>query len=60
MLRTFEIRDTPNKQGYDRYTVKVDHGKPYLDNDPTITTSSELRLIEKLIQWIRGGRNERA
>ncbi len=56
MLRTFEIRDKPNKSGFDRYTVKTDNGKPYLDNDPTITTSSDLRLIEKLIQWIRAGK----
>jgi hypothetical protein len=56
MLRTFIIHDHPNKQGFECYTVKTDNGKPYLDNDPTITTSNELRLVERLIQWIREGK----
>jgi hypothetical protein len=56
MIRTFTIHDTPNKQGFDRFTVKTDYGKPYLENDPTITTSDEMRLIERLIQWIRAGK----
>ncbi len=55
MKRTFIIQDRPNKQGFDRFTVETDNGKPYLENDPTITTNDEKRLIEKLIQWLRSG-----
>jgi hypothetical protein len=56
MTRTFTIHDTPNDKGFDRYTVRSDHGKTYLDNVPMITTNDELRLINRLIQWIREGK----
>ena len=58
MTRTFYIHDSPNKQGFARFIVKTDNGKPYMENDPEITTSSELRLIERLIQWIREAKND--
>ena len=42
MTRTFLIHDTPNDDGFFRFTVKTDNGKPYLENDPTITINNEL------------------
>ena len=55
MLRTFEIRDTPNEEGFDRYTVRVDNGSPYEDTPPIVTTADPLKLMGILLAWLKEG-----
>jgi hypothetical protein len=56
MTRTFMVRDTPNENGFLRFTVRTDSGRSYLDNRPVNATDNELDLIEQLIEWIREGK----
>jgi len=44
MIRTITIRDARNKQGFDRYTVIVENGRPYLENPPAIVTNDPIEL----------------
>jgi len=50
---SFEIIDHPNKAGLHRYTVRIDKGKPWLKNDPLLTTDEKLRLFRELLAWMQ-------
>ena len=52
MTRTFTIKETPNKQGFDRYFIVADNGKPY-EEAKQIPTNSKTVLVEELIKWIK-------
>ncbi len=52
MIRTFTIRDAKNKQGFERFTVKTDNGKPYLENAEPISTNDPVDLFRALAGWM--------
>ncbi len=52
MIRTFTIRDAPNKQGFDRFVVKQDNGRPYLENAEPISTNDPVDLFRALAGWV--------
>lgn len=56
MIRTFIIYDTPNDQGFDRFTVKTDHGKPYLEAAEPISTNDPGDLFRALLEWVQNDR----
>ncbi len=56
MIRTFEIRDTPNKQGFARFTIRIDNGSPYEDNPLVITTYDPMTPVEILLEWLKEGK----
>ena len=51
MTRTFTIKETPNKQGFDRYFIVADNGRPY-EEAKRIPTDHKMVLVEELIKWI--------
>jgi len=51
MTRTFTIKETPNKQGFDRYFIVADNGRPY-EEAKRIPTDRKMVLVEELIKWI--------
>jgi hypothetical protein len=55
MIRTFVIKDAPNKQGFDRFCVTQDNGKPYLENAEPITTNDPVDLFKALAGWVEEG-----
>ncbi len=56
MLRTFEIRDKINTQGFARFTVRVDNGSPYEENPPVVTTNDPMSPVEILLEWLKAGK----
>jgi len=53
MIRTITIKDARNDQGFDRYTITVENGKPCLENPPTIGTNDAVELIGALVEFLR-------
>ena len=55
MTRIFTIKETPNEQGFDRYFVVADSGKPY-EEARRIPTSNKVVLFKALAEWILEGK----
>jgi hypothetical protein len=55
MIRTFVIRDAKNDKGFDRFSVRTDNGRPYLENEETIFTNDPVDLFRALAGWVEEG-----
>ncbi len=55
MTRTFIIKETKNDQGFHRFTVKTDNGRPYLENADPISTNDPVELFRALAGWVEEG-----
>ncbi len=53
MIRMFVIRDAKNKQGFERYCIKQDNGRPYLENAEPIETNDPLEVIEATVRFLK-------
>jgi hypothetical protein len=53
MKRTFEIIDRPTRDGFHRYTVRIDNGQPWLENASVATMGDRLKLFQELLAWLQ-------
>jgi len=53
MIRKITIRDTENDQGFDRYTIILENGEPYLENPPVIGTNDPQIVFIALVEFLR-------
>lgn len=53
MTRTFTIIHTPNGKGFPAYTVREDHGRPFLDNPADIATDDVLLVAGRLLLFLQ-------
>lgn len=50
-MRILEIRDTPNADGFGRFTIRSDGGQPFVDKKTT-TANDEVDLFVALADWL--------
>ncbi len=55
MHKVFIIHDRPNKEGFERYCITQDNGKPYLENTEPISTNDPGDLFKALAEWVEEG-----
>ena len=52
--RTITITDWPNDQGFSRFTVTQENGKPYLENPVVMGINDPVGLFRALVEWLEG------
>lgn len=52
MRAEIAIKFTPNENGFDRFTVTTDNGKPWLENPPVVGTNDPLRCINAVAAFL--------